>query len=106
MTENLCFILAELRNKFETLYGTRLAQLLLSYDKKRCNTGEGLDIDVFIVLKGAILPEREMDRTFDDLVSISLRYDEVAFRVFLSEEGCETQSNPLFRNVRHEVVLA
>jgi predicted nucleotidyltransferase len=49
----------------------------------------GSDIDVLVVLRGKVSPCEEIARTTEDVAAISLRDNEVAPCVFVSEEQFE-----------------
>ena len=62
------------------------------------------DIDVLVVLKGAVAPCEEIARTLDDVAEVSLTHDAVLACVFISEDRYERAQSPLMLNVRREGV--
>ncbi len=102
MDEKLKTILAELRRRFETLYGERLVQMILFGSQARRDAEPGSDIDVLVVLRGEVSPCEEIARTIEDVADISLEYNEVVSCVFVSEEQFERERSPLLLNVRRE----
>jgi predicted nucleotidyltransferase len=57
MNDNLTTILAELRRRFEVLYGVRLVKMMLFGSQARGDAEPGSDIDVLVV-KGRAIPVR------------------------------------------------
>jgi len=102
MSEKLKMILAELRRRFEALYGERLVQMILFGSQARGDAEPGSDIDVLVVLRGEVSPCEEIARTIEDVADISLEYNEVVSCVFVSEEQFERERSPLLLNVRRE----
>lgn len=105
MNTKLRSILAELRARFETLYGDRLVRLILYGSQARGDAEPDSDIDVLVVLKGDVSPEREIERTGDIVSEVSLAYQSVVSCVFVSEERYSSEWTPLLSNVRREGVL-
>ena len=104
MNGKLTTILAELRRRFEVLYGTRLVQMIL-FGSQACGDAEGgSDIDVLVVLRGAVSPCDEIARTIEDVADVSLHHNEVVSCVFISEEWFERERSPLLLNIRREGV--
>jgi len=95
-------VLAELRRRFERLYGRRLVRMVLYGSRARGEDGEGSDIDVLVVLDGDVSPCEEIARTIDDVAALSLEHDEVITCVFVSEEAYEREKSPLLLNVQRE----
>jgi len=52
VSERLQSLIAELRRRFEALYGPRLARLVLFGSHARGDAEPGSDIDVLVVLEG------------------------------------------------------
>lgn len=104
MTPKIQTILAELRRRFEALYGERLIHMVLFGSQARGDTEPGSDIDVLVVLKGPVSPCEEIARTINDVADISLEYTEVIACVFVSEGQFERERSPLLLNVWREGV--
>jgi len=102
MNDKLTIILAELRRRFEALYGERLVQMILFGSQARGDAVLGSDIDVLVVLREKVSPCEEISRTIEDVADISLHNNEVASCVFVSEEQFEREQSPLLLNVRRE----
>jgi predicted nucleotidyltransferase len=69
--------LAELRRRFEALYGERLVQMILFGSQARGDAEPGSDIDVLVVLRGEVSPCEEIARTIEDVADVSLYHNEV-----------------------------
>ena len=84
MSDKLTAILAELRRRFEALYGERS------------------DIDVLVVLKDPVCAGEEIDRTIDFVADLSFQHNEVISCAFIGEKRFKHRHGPLLRNVRRE----
>jgi uncharacterized protein len=104
MNDALTAILAELRGRFEALYGERLVQMILFGSQARGDAEPGSDIDVLVVLSGQVSPCEEIDRTIEHVADVSLHHNEVVSCVFVSEEQFERERSPLLLNIRREGV--
>ena len=104
MNPRIRTILADLRTRFVALYGDRLAKLILYGSQARGDAKPDSDIDVLVVLKGAVSPGQEIERTGDIVSDVSLVHDTVISCVFVSEERYGSEWTPLFSNVRREGV--
>jgi predicted nucleotidyltransferase len=95
-------ILKEFRQEIEKLYGKRLKDVILYGSWARGEAKEESDIDLLVVLKGEIMPGKEIDRMIDIITEINLKYG-VLLSVFpISEEEYSTLNSPLLINVRKE----
>lgn len=104
MNPKVKIILTELRRRFEKLYGERLVCMVLFGSQARGDAEPGSDIDVLVVLKGAVAPCQEIARTINDVTGLSLEHNEVISCFFVSEEQFEQERSPLLLNVRREGV--
>ena len=102
MNDTLKILLAELRRRFEALYGKRLVRLVLFGSQAREEAESGSDIDVLVVLQGRIEPGEEVARTGEVVTALSLRFDTVISCVFMEEERFNNRNGPLLRNIRRE----
>ncbi len=97
-------MLATLRARLETLYGSRLSELVLYGSQARGDAEQGSDIDVLVVLKGSISPCREIATTEDIVSDTSLEFRETIACAFVSEEQFNHERSPLLLNIRREGV--
>ena len=102
MSERIQAIVAELRRRLEVLYGPRLVRLVLYGSQARGEAEMGSDIDVLIVLKGAVLPGEEIARTSHIIAELSLEHNVVLSRAFVSTARFEHERSPILMNVRRE----
>ena len=104
MNNKVAITLAELRRRFEVLYGERLVQMMLFGSQAHGDAEPESDIDVLVVLRGKVSPCEEIDRTIEDVADLSLHRIAVVSCVFASEEQFERERSPLLLNVRCEGV--
>ena len=104
MSEWLQSLIAELRRRFEALYGPRLVRLVLFGSQARGDAEPGSDIDVLVVLDGPVRPGEEIRRTLNPAAELSLEYNVVFSCAFVSRERFENELSPLLINVRREGV--
>lgn len=104
MTAEIRAALAELRQRFEALYGDRLVRILLFGSQARGDAVDGSDVDVLVVLRGPVNPGEEIARTGGVVAELSLAHDLVIACVFIDDEHYRTRQGPLLRNVRREGV--
>jgi predicted nucleotidyltransferase len=104
MSERVRTIVAELRRRFEALYGPRLVRMVLFGSQARGDAEPGSDIDVLVVLSGEVRLGEEIERTADNVTSLCLEYDAVIACVFMDEDRFTHRNGPLLRNVRREGV--
>ena len=102
MSDKVKTILSELRARFEALYGPRLVRMVLYGSQARGDAEPGSDIDVLVVLQGAVDPSEEIQRTLDDTVRLSYAYGESIMCVFVSADEYAQERSPLLLNVRRE----
>jgi predicted nucleotidyltransferase len=86
----------------QSLYGERLARVVLFGSQARGEATDNSDIDVMVVLKGDVSPSLEIARTIDDVADISLANDVVLSCVFMPESRYDLEQSPLLLNVRRE----
>ena len=104
MSEKVQTILAELRRRFQALYGPRLVKMILYGSQARGDAEPGSDIDVLVVLEGPVDACEEIERTLDDVTALTLEYCEAISCVFVAREEYESGFGPLLRNARREGV--
>jgi uncharacterized protein len=93
-------VLADLRRRFETLYGTRLAGLVLYGSQARGDAGMAQILICLSCSTDPVRPGEEIRRTLDDVADLSLRNNVVISCVFVSDERFRQEESPLLINVR------
>jgi len=106
MGNDLQTLLGELRQRLQALYGPQLEQLVLFGSQARREAGAGSDVDILVVLRGAVNAGQEIARTGSLMADLSLKYDTVVSCLFISSERYATEESPLLLNVRREGVAA
>lgn len=95
-------ILDELRHRLEMLYGDRLVTLVLFGSQARRDAEPDSDIDILVVLRGAVDPYAEVDRTGDIITNLCLKYNVVISRLFMDEERFLYNNDALLSNIRRD----
>ena len=98
-------ILREFRDGLEQIYGSRLVRVVLFGSQARDEAEPDSDIDVTLVLQGAVDPNGEIQRLSSFASGLSLKHDVVISCVYVSEENFGNEQSPLMLNVRREGVL-
>lgn len=104
MPDRLKAILAELRTGYETIYGDRLVSLVLFGSQARGDAEPDSDIDVMVVLRGAVSASTELDRTDKFIDRLCLKHDVLLSPVYVSEDRYSHDGTPLLLNARREGV--
>jgi predicted nucleotidyltransferase len=104
MGEQLEAILSELRAGYDRLYGDRLARMILFGSQARGDARPGSDVDVMVILRGAVDANQEGKRTDDFIASVCLKHDALVTPVYISEKRYREEDSPLMLNVRREGV--
>ena len=102
MNRDLKTILTELRRRLESIYGKRLARMVLFGSRARSDAAEESDIDVLVVLHGSVHPGKEIARVGETTAAMSLEYDTVISCTFVSADRYSTERSPLLLNIRRE----
>jgi len=102
MNAELTKVLAGLRKGLEAIYGDRLVRLMLFGSQARGDAEDGSDIDVLVVLKGAVRPGEEIERTGDFIAALCLEHGVVITCVYMDEDHFLNRQGPLLRNIRRE----
>lgn len=97
-------ILKEFRRSAEKLYGQKLKSIILYGSWARGDNREESDIDILVVLKGNIIPGKEIDRMIDIITEINLKYGILISVYPVSEKNYSTVNSPLLINVRQESI--
>lgn len=88
------------------IFGDQLAGVLLYGSFARGEGREDSDIDIVCVLRPPFAYGEAIQRSSMLTSKLSLEYDVVLSRVFVSEEDLRTRNLPFFMNIRREGVTA
>jgi uncharacterized protein len=102
--QNLDRIVALVKQWFSEQYQENLDELILYGSQARGDAKEYSDIDVLVVLKQAFNYREEIDRTSQFIADLSLEYDTVISRAFISAQRFQDENSPFLLNVRREGV--
>jgi uncharacterized protein len=95
-------IIAQLRQHFEWLYDKRLVSIILFGSQARKEARADSDIDVLIVLRGAVDVPGERKRVSEFLARLCLDYEVLITCLWMEEQAWKTRQSPLLLNVRRE----
>jgi len=98
-------IVEEFKEELDGLYGEKLSAVILYGSQARGDPDEDSDIDVLVVIKGKVIPGREIDRMIEIITDINLKYNTLLSVYPISEEDYRTVNSPLLMNVRKEGVI-
>jgi uncharacterized protein len=102
--QNLDRIVTLVKQWFSEQYQENLEQLILYGSQARGDAKEYSDIDVLVVLRQAFNYREEIDRTSQFIADLSLEYDTVISRAFISAQRFQDENSPFLLNVRREGV--
>ena len=102
--EKLTKILSALRVGLEELLRDQLATVYLYRSHARGEAAASSDIDVLIVIRDNFDYSKMLDRTIDMAADISLKYDVVILRIFVTKDRFEDEISLFMMNVHRETV--
>jgi len=100
--ERLNQIVKEYRSRLVATLGDELELTVLYGSQARKEAIEGSDIDVLCVMNNPFRYGDLINRTSQATTEISLKYDIVISRVFVTREVYESRSSPFLMNVHKE----
>jgi predicted nucleotidyltransferase len=104
MNENLARIFQELRDGLIEILGDTVDAVYVFGSQARGDARLDSDIDVLVVMKDEY-DYREVSLATAELTAdISLKYDVVISKVFVTRKRLEEEQTPFFINVRNEAV--
>lgn len=104
MNDELANVLQQLRAGLLALYGNRLDRVLLYGSRARGDAEPESDVDVLVVLGGAVDPITEIRATEYLVAELSLEHDVVLSCVFMSFEEYDNAAGLFLRNVRQDAI--
>jgi len=102
MNPKLKPILDELRDALAAHYGERLAKLVLFGSQARGDAAEDSDIDVLVVLTGAVRPLKEIAETGGHVARLSAENGVVINTLFVSRSEYDARQEPVIINAARE----
>jgi predicted nucleotidyltransferase len=103
--QNLEKIILILKGWFSEQYQDALDTLVLYGSQARGDAREDSDIDLLVVLKQGFDYRAEIDKTSEFIADLSLEYDTVISRAFVSVDRYQRENSPFFLNVRREGIV-
>ncbi len=91
-----------LKNWFDDHYKEDLHSLILYGSQARGDADKYSDIDVLVVLKRAFNYRQELNNTSEFISDLSLEYNTVISRAFISQDSFLNDNTPFLLNVRRE----
>ena len=101
----LQIILQKVKQSLSKFYQDKLEKIILYGSQARGDATEYSDIDILVVLKSAINPYDEIDKTSEIIADLCLEYDVVISRHFISSEKFNNQNTPFIYNVKKEGIM-
>lgn len=99
-------ILSSFSKQLKEIYQDKLINIILFGSHAKGNAKEDSDIDVLILLKDReINIGNEIERTSKVTFNLSLKYDRIISRLFMSEDYFKTYDSALIRNIRQEGII-
>lgn len=95
-------IIREYHSRLAEILGKDLEAVIVYGSQARGNAEEGSDIDVLCVMKTSFDYGDLLERTSEATAEISLKYDVVLSRTFVTSEDYSSRNTPFLMNVRRE----
>jgi uncharacterized protein len=95
-------ILSVLQTYCKQEYGDRLVQVILFGSQARGDAAPDSDIDVLIILQGAVCPVDEIKQISEFIADLCLEYNTLISCIFMSDEQFQRSNSPLLLNIRRE----
>ncbi|MEL6355037.1 MAG: nucleotidyltransferase domain-containing protein [Cyanobacteria bacterium J06627_28] len=95
-------VLEALKKYLQVQYEKRLSEVVLFGSYARQQATRNSDVDVLVVLEGAVHSSTEIERTSEFVAQLCLEHDLVISRFFLPKSRYQAENSPLLRNIRKE----
>ena len=95
-------ILKELKNELQSIYGKKLAEIILYGSYARGDRTSQSDIDILVVLNGKIKAGEEIDRMINIINELNLKYNSLISVIPISLDEYENIESPLILNIKRE----
>lgn len=97
-------ILNRLKKEFSRILGEKFDSILLFGSQARGDAEINSDIDILVIMNGDFNYGDLIKRTSNIISTLSLEYDVVISRIFVSKDRFLYNHNPFLSNVRQEGV--
>ena len=98
-------IIELIKTWFKAHYSEQVVQIILYGSQARGEAKPDSDIDLLIVMKAAFNYADEIENTSEFIQELSLEYDTVISRVFVSEQRFNQEELPFIMNVHREGIV-
>jgi uncharacterized protein len=98
-------LLQKLKQQLEQHYRDKLERVILFGSQARLEANSDSDIDIAVILKGAISPVQEIKNNNLWLSELCLETNALINCLYLSTEQYQTKETPLIRNIKAEGIL-
>ena len=95
-------ILKELKSELQSIYGKKLAEIILYGSYARGNETSQSDIDILVVLRGKIKAGEEIDRIINIINELNLKHNSLISVIPISLDEYKNIKSPLILNVKRE----
>ena len=99
-------VVQEFSRRAHEFYGDDLKQIVVYGSVARDEATLDSDIDLAVVLAGAVAPSREIDRMIEIITDINLEYGVLLPVYPVSEQDYANRESPLLINIRREGISA
>lgn len=103
--QQLSEIIEFIKSWFNHHYSEQIAEIILYGSQARGEAEPESDIDLLIVMKYAFDYAEEIEKTSDFIQELSLKYDTVISRAFVSEQRFNQEKSPFLLNVHREGIV-
>ncbi len=105
MTETVRKALSELKEGLKSVYGDRLAAIILYGSVARGDYAEDSGVDVAVVLRGSFFAAKEINRISPIVSEIVLRYGITISVLPVPEDWWRERQSPLLINLRKDGIM-
>ncbi|KOR36480.1 MULTISPECIES: nucleotidyltransferase family protein [Planktothricoides] len=98
-------IIELIKHWFKTHYSEQVVQIILYGSQARAEAKTDSDIDFLIVMKSDFNYADEIEKTSDFIQDLSLKYDTVISRAFVSDQRFNQEKSPFILNVQREGIV-
>jgi predicted nucleotidyltransferase len=95
-------LMKELKEGLLRIYGDKLKAVYLYGSYARGDYRQGSDVDVMILLSDYKNYWDELNRTSEVMQDVSLKYDLLVSRIFMTEEKWKRSDTPLLRSIHQD----